>query len=196
MNTPRRAARTVDLRPGSAPLLMVVLLLVMAGSSVASSSRQGGDLEFALRTISERLLNALPRDRPVRIAVLPFAEPDLVFARPRRDLSEHLGSLLTNATRGERQIEIVTTTAIDHAARDLGLVQPVGPSAAPLIGISVYADYVVVGTLTPSVPGLAGDIRAELIDVTRRRGIRTASVELIASAPSDATTVRSNVHHP
>jgi hypothetical protein len=146
---------------------------------VGAVAAQPAELRFVLQSVGERIARALPRGRPTRLAVMPFADTAALFGtRARADISDELAALVRQS-RGP-DVDLVRRDDLDRAARELGLGQPLSTATALLVGVSVYADYVVIGAYTPARPGIPGEVTAETVDVQTRRRVSTASVELIA----------------
>ncbi len=155
---------------------------------------------------ADRLTSALPRSEDVRLAIVAIAEgpvadgprPDPipiasdVTAQVRRAFAESI-------ERDGRSIALVDPANIDRAALRLGVVQPLGPLGATLVGVSVDADYVVAGSVLRDAKTDAARLDLTVLDVRTRESRarvstdlpapdRTPSTALASTAPSSPTS--------
>jgi hypothetical protein len=152
----------------------------------APASAQTSSTTPALLRVAERLSTALPDEGTVRVAVLPFAERGLPGAtRIRADVSDDLSQAFSAISTPRRRIDVIARADVDRAALELGLAQPLSAATAPLVGVSVYATYVVVGTVAPGAGGVS-QLYAEVIEVARRRRVASAATDVIVAASSAA----------
>ena len=165
-------------------LAVVVNVLGAAALADAQSLRQRPELV----EIAERLTPPADDYVTVRLAIAPIADgPSESAVNVNAAITQEIRNAFT--AQSERRFRVVEASEVDRAVRELRLGTPFGMGGALLVGQFVDADFVLIGALVPQPNGLPARLSLELIDVERRRRLRTASADVTAAPPTMASRV-------